>query len=138
MREGTTIYHSWPCTAAGPAGPARTLMRLRQLIENRGVFQRGHILRNLVALGHYTQQAPHDLARTGLGQVFAETYVFGLGNWTDLTGYPIAQLLGDAVGLVTFRQGLVEYDESHHSLARSGIGASDHCGLGYQVVRDQC
>ena len=53
---------------------------LGQLIENGWILERARILGHRFALGDHTQQAAHDLARAGFGQVVAKTDVLGLGN----------------------------------------------------------
>eukprot|EP01136_Pigoraptor_vietnamica_P034612 Opistho-1_new@98791 len=108
-------------------------IRLPQLFQDRGVLQGRGVLRDALALGHRTQQAPHDLARAGLGQVVAEADVLGLGDRTDLLGHMVAQLLGDGLGLVARGAGALEHDEGADRLARGVVGAADHGRLGHQL-----
>ena len=44
------------------ATAAGKLQRVLQLLQNRRILQRGHILSNFLTLGQHAQQAPHDLA----------------------------------------------------------------------------
>src|SRR5260370_42389098 len=69
--------------------------RLAELIENRRVLQRRHVLRDGLALRERAQQAAHDLARTRLRQVLAEANVLRLGDRTDLLADPRAQFVGE-------------------------------------------
>src|SRR5688572_14470024 len=78
----------------------RTSGALLQLLQDCRVLQRGHVLRDLLALGDRAQQAAHDLARARFRQVVAEADVLRLGDRADLLADPVAQLLGD---LLRFR-----------------------------------
>jgi hypothetical protein len=60
-----------------------------ELFQDRRIFQRRRVLRQLLALGQTTQQTTHDLAGTGLRQVVAETDVLRLGDRTDLLAHPV-------------------------------------------------
>src|SRR6476646_6490966 len=82
--------------------------RLLQLLEDRRVLQRRHVLRDLLALGDRAQQAPHDLARARLRQVVAETDVLRLGDGADLLADPIAQFLGNLLRLSAARARALE------------------------------
>src|SRR5918911_885986 len=83
---------------------------LPQLLEDRRVLERRHILRDLLAPGDRAQQTPHDLARARLRQVVAEADVLGLGDRADLLADPVAQLLGDRLRLVAARAWPLEHD----------------------------
>ena len=71
-----------------------------QLLQNRRVFQRAGVLRDGLALGDAAQQAPHDLAAARLRQVVAKADVLGLGDRANFLGHPVAQLVGDLLGLI--------------------------------------
>src|SRR5690606_31167306 len=73
---------------------APDLLAVLQLLEDGRILQGGNVLRHLLALGQRAQQAAHDLAGTGLGQVVAEADVLGLGDGADLAGNPVAQVGG--------------------------------------------
>jgi len=77
---------------AQAARHAAGLLRLPHLFQDGRIFERGDILSDLLALGQYTQQAPHDLARARLRQVVAETDLLRLGNRADLLADPVAQI----------------------------------------------
>src|ERR1700709_334045 len=85
--------------------------RFLELLQNRRVFQRRHILRNRLALGQHAQQTPHDLARARLRQMVAETDFLRLGDRPDFLGDPVAQLERELLGLVAGRARLLEHDE---------------------------
>src|SRR5690606_22722548 len=72
------------CTEIQPNNSSSLL----ELFQDRWIFQGGHVLRDFLALGERAQQAAHDLAGAGLGQVVAETDVLGLGNRADFLGHP--------------------------------------------------
>src|ERR671924_497102 len=62
------------------------------LLDHRRVGERGRVA-ELASLGHVTQQAPHDLARAGLGQLVGEDDGLGPRSRADLAGHVAAQLL---------------------------------------------
>src|SRR5689334_19742719 len=90
---------------------------LLQLIQNAWILQSRNVLRDLLALGEGPQQAAHDLARTGLRQVLAETDFLGLGDRTDLLADPVAQIVGNLLGLFAGRAGLLQHHEGADGLA---------------------
>ncbi len=68
--------------AAHGVTSSQTSVVIRQLIQDGRILKRGRVLRDGLTLGHRTQQAPHDLARTRLGQVVTKTDV--LVNWGQI------------------------------------------------------
>src|SRR3546814_20211341 len=94
----------WSSDVCSSDLPARKLVRLGQLVQNRRIFKSGDVLGNRLALGHHPQQAPHDLAGAGLGQILAKAYVFGFSDGADFLGYPVAQLLGNGIGFIALGQ----------------------------------
>ena len=64
--------------------PRTTSIGLVELGQDGRVLQRAGVLRHRLALGDRAQQAAHDLARAGLGQVVAEADVLRLGDRADL------------------------------------------------------
>jgi hypothetical protein len=110
----------------------------RQLIQDGRVLQRAGVLGDGFALGDAAQQAAHDLAAAGLGQVVAEADVLGLGDGADLLGHPVAQLVGDLLGFVAGGARALEHHEGADGLAGGVVGAAHHGGFGHQVgVADQ-
>src|SRR5919205_517880 len=92
--------------AAGRAGPPRSLVLLLLALLD--------LAPELLALGDVAQEAAHDLARAGLGQVVGPDDPLGPGELADPLGDVLADL-GDEVvaALVVALQG----DERGHRLA---------------------
>src|SRR6185312_4653016 len=111
--------------------------RLLELVEDRRILERRHVLLDLLALGDGAQQAAHDLARARLGQVVAEADVLGLRYGTDLLADPVAQLLGDLVGFRAFGPRALQHDERAYRLAGEVVGTTDHRRFGNHLVGDQ-
>ena len=65
---------------------------LLELVDDAGVGQGGGVA-EVAALGHVAQQAAHDLAAAGLGQVGREVDGLRLGDRADLGGDVVAQRL---------------------------------------------
>src|SRR5437762_776422 len=93
VRAAATIRASSYRNAA-PQYAKKTSQRLLQLLQYGRIFERGHVLRDFLAFSDRAKQAPHDLARARLGQVFAKADFLGLGDRSDLLADPIAQLPG--------------------------------------------
>src|SRR5690606_22257669 len=96
--DGITLRQSrWPAAMAArrPCGSGATApllvasIRLGQLLQNRRILKRGHVLRDVFALRNHAQQASHDLARTGLRQVFAIANFAWLGDGADFAAHPV-------------------------------------------------
>jgi hypothetical protein len=91
----------------------------------------------VAALGDVAQQAAHDLAGAGLGQLGHDHDRLGLGDRTDLLGHVVAQVLDDArvvVGGVGVR---AQDDEGHDGLTGGLVVGADDRGLGDPRVADQ-
>src|SRR3954454_11052704 len=54
-----------------------------ELVDDAGVGEGGRVA-EIAALGHIAQQAPHDLAAAGLGQIVGEDDRLGPGDRADL------------------------------------------------------
>ena len=80
--------------------PVPALQPSRDEIHHRGVLQRRHIAQRSV-LGDVAQQAPHDLAGAGLGQLRDEHDLPWLGDRSERLGDVFAQFLDE--GLVARR-----------------------------------
>src|SRR5208282_4059565 len=142
-RRGVALKARTPRRWAGDAafaGPVKSpaadsrLQNLLELVQDRGIFQGRHVLRDRFALGDRTQQPAHDLARARLGQVVAETDVLRLGDRADLLADPVAQLLGDLVRIRAVRPRLLQYDEGADRFTGEIVGTADHRGFGNERV----
>src|SRR5450830_27616 len=91
---------------------------LFQLLENRGIFQGGDVLCNRFAFRQHAQQAAHDFAGAGLGEVVAEADFLGLGDRADFLGDPVAQFQGQFASLFAGGAGLLEDHEGADRFAR--------------------
>src|SRR5574343_171142 len=120
-----------------PCGETRTTALALQLLQDRRVFQRRRVLRQFLALGQTAQQTAHDLARTGLRQVVAETDVLLLGDRTDLLAHPVGQFLDDALGVVTGRALALEHDEGDDGFTGQVVRTANHGSFGNQRIGDQ-
>jgi hypothetical protein len=103
-----------------------------ELLHDRGVAQGGDVA-ELAALGDVAQQAAHDLARAGLGQVVGPDDALRAGQLADALGDVLAQLVdhrvvADVVAL--------ERHERRDALARVLVGLPDDGRLGHGVVGD--
>src|SRR5262245_47064002 len=95
---------SQPCSGrqssrSAPPISTRRSQSLLELLQDRRVLERRHVLGDLLALGDRAQQAAHDLAGARLRQVVAEADVLRLGDRADLLADPVAELLGDLLRL---------------------------------------
>ena len=79
----------------------RGSVRIGQLLQDGGVLQGAGVLRDGFAFGQRTQQAAHDLAGAGFGQVVAKADVFGFGDGTNFFGHMVTQNFGNLLGFVT-------------------------------------
>jgi hypothetical protein len=79
------------------------------------------------------QQAAHDLAAAGLGQVVAEADVLGLGDRADLLGHPVAQFLGDRLASSPVGRGRLSTTKAQMASPVSVVGAAHHGGFGHQL-----
>ena len=79
----------------------RGSVRISQLVQNGRVLQSAGVLRDGLAFGQRTQQAAHDLAGAGFGQVVAKADVFGFGDGANFFGHMVTQNFGNLLGLVS-------------------------------------
>src|SRR5688572_5795820 len=129
-RRAACPSQSGSCASTPCGARSRGLL---QLLEDLRVLERRHVLLDLLALRDRAQQAPHDLARAGLGQVLAEADVLRLRDRADLLRDPLAQLFGDLLRLGTRRARTFEYDERADRFARELVGAANDRGLGHEL-----
>src|SRR3954462_1149881 len=111
--------------------------RLLQLLEDGGVLEGRHILRDFFPLRDRAQQPAHDLAGAGLRQVVAEADVLRLGDRADFLRHPVAQLVGALLCLGAGRARAFEHHERAHRLAGKVVGTAHYRRLGDErLVRD--
>ena len=103
------------------------------MVQDGWILQGAGVLGDGLALGQGAQQAAHDLAGTGLGQVFTKADVLGLGNRPDFFGNPVAQFFGNRFGFVAAGAGPLQHHKCANRLARQIIGAADHGSFGDQI-----
>ncbi len=108
-----------------------------QLIENRGVLQRRHVLGDLLATRDGAQQPAHDFAGAGLGQIVSQTDLVGLRNRTQLFPDPGPQFLQQGFGRRTFRSRDVQHHVGKHRFAFDVMRPADHGGLRHFRMRHQ-
>src|SRR5450830_1374462 len=110
---------------------------LFQLLENRGIFQGGDVLCNRFAFRQHAQQAAHDFAGAGLGEVVAEADFLGLGDRADFLGDPVAQFQGQFASLFAGGAGLLEDHEGADRFARRVVRLAHHGRFRDEGVGDQ-
>src|SRR5699024_7938400 len=134
--ESVDIRRCAPVARA--SAPARE--PLLDQIHHRGVGE-GLGVPHLAVLGDVAQQAPHDLPRTGLGQLGDQEDLLRLGDRADLLAHVGAQQLGGL--LVAAGSGdllLVapaQDPEGDRGLAGGLVVRADHGGRGGPGVADQ-
>ena len=100
--------------------------RLLELLQDRRILQSRYILRDFLAFGDRAQQATHDLAGTGLGQVVAEADFVGLGDRSDFLRDPVAQFLRHFLGGVSLRTRTFQNHVRDHCLALDVVRLAHH------------
>ena len=64
-----------------------------QFRDHAEIFQRGYVTFHFAVRSQFTQQAPHDLAASRLGQHVGEANLVGTGQRADFLHHPLAQFL---------------------------------------------
>src|SRR4051794_14045299 len=130
----------------GPGGApdhGRLVLRRRgrQLVldhvHDRGVGQRRDVA-ELPVLRDVAQQTPHDLARSGLGELLDDHDLPGLGDRADVAGHVVAQGLHEflAPGLV-LADGPAQDAERDDALPSRRVAGADDGRLRHGRVTDQ-
>src|SRR5690606_10607536 len=118
-----------------PVAPSPVLASLDQRVDQAGIGEPGGVAeRAEVVFGDLAQDAPHDLARTGLGQGRGEVEQVGAGDRPDLGADLVAQLVRQRLA---FRLPLHQGDVGVDALALDLVRAADHRRLGDRRMGDE-
>src|SRR5262249_33261412 len=128
---------NWPRRPRLRRGRPRRLLLFSvlvlQLRNHRRIGQRRSIPERL-ALGDVPQEAPHDFARPGLGQIVRPDQVVWSGEGADLLGDVGLDLVHQRLGAL---RAVLEGDKGGDGLTLDPVGAADHCRLGDERVIHQ-
>ena len=91
-----------------------------------GVGERGGVS-DLAALGDVAEEAAHDLARAGLGELADDVDIAGTGDRADLLSDPGAQFVAQTLDGVLFQVAALDDDESDDRLAGGAVSSSVKC-----------
>ena len=111
-------------------GRGAVLFRLSDLVDGLGVGKGGGVA-DLLAQCFRADDAAHDLAAAGLGDVGYEPDLIGSGELAHLLGDVVAEFFFEGLGGF---DAFLEDDEAGDGLAFLFVWFADDCGLGDERV----
>src|SRR6266487_6360986 len=105
-----------------------------QLLKNRKILQSRNIVSHCAAGGNLTQQAPHDLAGSGLWEGIGKADFIRPGERADLLGNVLAKFLLEAVGS---RASAFKGHESNDCRSLQIVRPGNNRGLSDSFMRHQ-